>query len=87
MSRLEFLSRPLVAFDPAKKEHRRFYYEFIERKGWGWCPVRFICPDDTGMNLVTMIQRALIEYYIDKEFRGQKVSQKTTKLVDKKAKR
>ena len=76
-----------MAFDPQKKEHRRFYYEFIERRSWGWCPVRFICPDDTGMNLVTMIQRSLIEYYIDKEFRGQMVSQKTKKLVDKKAKR
>jgi hypothetical protein len=87
VSRLEFFSRPLVAFDPAKKEHRRYYHQFIEHRSWGWCPVRFICPDDTGMNLVTMIQRSLIEYYIQKEFAGQKEVQKRPKLVDNKTKR
>jgi len=30
MSKLEFLARPLVAFDPYNKDHRRYYAEFLE---------------------------------------------------------
>jgi hypothetical protein len=68
MSRLEFMSRPLVAFDPSNKEHRRHYYRFLETSSWGGCPVRFIVPDDFGFDLITMIQRSLLQYYINKEF-------------------
>lgn len=69
MSRLEFYSRPLVAFDPENKEHRRYYAEFLEYGGWGKCPVRFICPDDVGMDLPSMIKNRLVEYYVGKEFK------------------
>ena len=72
MSRLEYYSRPLVAFDPANKEHRRFYYQFLEHRTWGRCPVRFICPDETGGDLVKMIQTQMVEYYIQQEFRSEK---------------
>ena len=34
---------------------------------WGHCPYRFIVPDDQG-DVVTMIQRKLIAYYVSKEF-------------------
>jgi hypothetical protein len=68
MSRLEFWARPLVAFDPALKEHRQVYYQFVVDRSWGHSPYRFICPDAHGADLVTMIQRALIEYYVHKEF-------------------
>lgn len=68
MSKLEFYSRPLVAFDAHNKEHRRFYYEFIETMSWGHCPVRFIVPDGTGMDLVKMIQSELLKYYVGLEF-------------------
>ena len=74
MSRLEFLSRPLVAFDPYNKDHRRYYAEFLEIGGWGKCPVRFICPEDHGDNLPTMIKNSLINFYIDREFGGSKLS-------------
>ena len=74
MSRLEYLIRPLVAFDPYNKDHRRYYAEFLERGGWGRCPVRFICPEDSGSDLPTMIQRSLISYYIDREFGGGKLA-------------
>ena len=67
MSRLELFARPFVAFDPANKEHRRHYHNFIVKRSWGSCPVRFLCPEDHG-DLVTMIQRALIQYYTQKEF-------------------
>ena len=75
MSRLEFLSRPLVAFDPYNKVHRRYWAEFLEYGGWGRCPVRFICPDDTGMDLPTMIKNRLVEYYLEREFGGNKLSE------------
>lgn len=88
MSKLEFYARPLVAFDPKNKDHRRWYHEFVEYKGWGRCPVRFICPNDIGYDLTIMIRNELIDYYVQKEFVPQKtVAQKKPKTVDKKAKR
>lgn len=75
MSRLEFLSRPLVAFDPHNKDHRRYYAEFVEYGGWGKCPVRFIVPEDVGLDLPTMIRNSLIQYYIEREFGGSKLAE------------
>jgi hypothetical protein len=68
MSRLEYYCRPLVAFDPSKKEHRNFYAEFLKKGGWGQCPVRFIVPEDCGGDLISMIKNSLIQYYIEREF-------------------
>ncbi len=70
MSKLEYLMRPLVAFDPNNKDHRRYYAEFLEYGGWGRCPVRFVCPEDIGHDLPTMIKNSLIEYYVGREFGG-----------------
>jgi hypothetical protein len=67
MSLLEYKNRPFVAFDAANKDHRRWYHDFVKHGTWGRCPCRFIVPDDQG-NLVTLIQRRLIEYYVGKEF-------------------
>jgi len=87
MSRLEFYNRPLVAFDPANKEHRRWYHEFMQYGGWGTCPVRFICPDDIGGDLTVMIRNELIDYYVKKEFKTvKKVDQKLKKMVDNRKK-
>ena len=80
MSRLEFLSRPLVAFDAGNKQHRRYYAEYLEYGGWGLCPVRFICPEDTGMDLPTMIKNRLVTYYMDREF-GGKISEDRAKSM------
>jgi hypothetical protein len=78
-----------VAFDPANKEHRRHYHNFAVNGTWGRCPVRFIVPDDQG-NLVTLIQRKLVEYYVNREFVAEKqrfsVAQKRPKKVDKRSK-
>ena len=68
MSKLEYYARPLVAFDPENKDHRRYYFEFIKYRGWGKCPVRFICPEDSGSDLTLMIKNQLSEYYVNKEF-------------------
>lgn len=88
MSKLEFYCRPLVAFDAANKEHRRWYHEFTVQNGWGHCPVRFICPDDIGGDLTIMIRNELIDYYVKKEFKTEKkVDQKLKKMVDSRKKR
>ena len=73
MSKLEYYARPLVAFDPGNKEHRRFYHEFIKTNTWGRCPVRFICPNESGMDLVRMMQKQLVEWYVSQEFKGRKI--------------
>ena len=67
MSRLDYSGRPWVSFDPSNKEHRKYFAQFQFFGTWGHSPVRFIVADDHG-DLVTMIQRKLIEYYVDKEF-------------------
>ena len=88
MSKLEFYARPLVAFDPSKKEHRRWFHEFMSYGGWGSCPVRFICPEESGSDLVKMITHQLVDYYIEKEFEnGKKLAQKSKKMVDTNPKR
>jgi len=72
MSRLELFGRPYVVFDPDNKDHRRYYYRFVQTASWGDCPVRFVVPEDHG-DLVTMIQRSLISYYVIKEFKAKPI--------------
>ena len=69
MSKLEYYARPLVAFDAHNKEHRTHYAEFLKTKGWGHCPVRFIVPEETGQDLVRLIQASLLRYYVEREFK------------------
>ncbi len=71
MSRLALFGRPWVVFDAENKEHRRWFAEFNRSLTWSNCPVRFVVDDDHG-DLVTMIQRNLIQYYVDKEFGTEK---------------
>ena len=74
-----------MAFDPNNKDHRRYYAEFQEQSSWGSCPVRFICPDDNGGDLISMIKNNLIQYYIDREFGGSKLSIERSKSLDEQA--
>ena len=67
MSRLQLLHRPWVVFDPHNAAHRSYYAEFVQYRTWGRCPVRFFVDDDSG-DLITMMQRKLVEYYVSKEF-------------------
>jgi hypothetical protein len=59
--------RPWVVFDAKNKEHRKWFADFNRTNSWGRCPVRFVVNEDHG-DLITMIQRELIAYYVDKEF-------------------
>jgi hypothetical protein len=67
MSLLQLHNRPFTVFDPANKQHRSWYSHFVNHGTWGRCPVRFMCPDDSG-DIITMIQRSLIRYYVQREF-------------------
>ena len=67
MSKLGYYGRPWVVFDANDAEHRQWFSEFQRFRTWGRCPVRFILNDNSG-NLVTQIQRELVDYYVRKEF-------------------
>lgn len=67
MSKLQLLHRPWVVFDAHNDNHRRYYADFCKYATWGRCPVRFIMDDDSN-DLITMIQRKLVEYYVLQEF-------------------
>ena len=67
MSRLALYGRPWVVFDAKNREHRTWFAEFNKSGAWGKCPVRFVVNDDHG-DLITQIQRELIQFYVDKEF-------------------
>lgn len=76
MSRLEYYSRPWVAFDVQNKEHRRYYAEYLKFSTWGRCPVRFIVTDEHGMDLPTMIRNKLCEFYVQQEFKGENLEKR-----------
>jgi hypothetical protein len=54
-------------FDASNRDHRKWFAQFQAEGTWANCPVRFVVSDDHG-DLVTMIQRRLIDYYTTKEF-------------------
>jgi hypothetical protein len=67
MSRLQLHGRPWVVFNAKDKDHRRWFADFNQTGAWGRCPVRFVVNEDHG-DLITMIQRELIRFYVDREF-------------------
>lgn len=67
MSKLSYMGRPWAVFDASNRDHRRWFANFQHSGTWGTCPVRFVIADDHG-DLVTMIQRRLIDFYVTKEF-------------------
>jgi hypothetical protein len=67
MSRLDYVGRPWIAFEARNRQHRQWFAEFQRAGTWGRCPVRFIVSDEHG-DLVTLIQRKLIQHYVNKEF-------------------
>lgn len=72
MNQLKVMNRPIVKFDAANRDHRRYYYDSLKRQGWGDCPVRFAL-DHEYSDMTTMVQRRLLQYYVEREF-GKKTS-------------
>ena len=72
MSRLQLHGRPWIVFDAANKDHRKWFAEFNKTRSWGTCPVRFVINEDHG-DIITMIQRSLILYYVNREFKNATV--------------
>ena len=56
-----------VIFDPKDKEHRKWAASFFKHNSWSGCPVRFVA-SDSGL-VLNVIQRQLVEYYTDTEFK------------------
>jgi hypothetical protein len=67
MRSLATMIRPQVIFDPSNKDHRKWVADFINIRSWRNCPVRFIV-DDNSLELVNVIQRQLVQYYVNQEF-------------------
>ena len=70
-------------FDASNKDHRKWFADFNKNLTWSHCPVRFVIDDDAG-DLITMIQRKLIQHYVDKEFKSRPVAKKPQKRARKK---
>ena len=68
MSIIDLKARPIVEFDATKVEHRKYYADFVKRKSWGHIPVRFAVRG-SRTDLVTQIERDLVDYYTYKEFK------------------
>lgn len=80
MSILQLKMRPWCEFDPANREHRKYYAEFLQFGNWVNCPVRFVDPTDCG-NLAMAIQASIARYYTKKEFGKIKPCVKVVKSV------
>jgi hypothetical protein len=65
--KLNLYARPWALFDPALKEHRKLYANFMNTGNWSSCPVRFVEETDGG-NLAGALQRKLTAYYMEQEF-------------------
>jgi len=70
---LDLNMRPMVSFNCADRNHRRWFNEFQKNRTWAKCPVRFAVPNDShGADLVATIQKTLLAYYVSKEFFASK---------------
>lgn len=61
--------RPLVVFDETNKEHRELLMKFMETNSWAHCPYRFELPDEDGQNLAYSMQKRVLIYFLNKEFK------------------
>ena len=90
-TKLDLFRKPVVAFNPENKLHRKYWAMFLRDQNWANIPVRFVLSDN-AQDLVSMINKQLSDYYISKEFKTvvnppqetvvkkpQKLSKKATK--------
>ena len=67
MSALNRMARPEVVFDAYNDLHRQYYYTMKKTNTWGTCPVVFMLTPEY-LDVISMIEKLLVEYYINKEF-------------------
>jgi len=67
MSKVNLQNRPIVAFDPSIKEHRKIFFDAMKYRTWGRSPIRFWLEED-NYNLIDQIQKKLARYYMAREF-------------------
>ena len=67
MSKVNLQNRPIVAFDPSVKEHRKIFFDAMKYRTWGRSPIRFWLEED-NYNLIDQIQKKLARYYMAREF-------------------
>ena len=67
MSKVNLQNRPIVAFDPNKKEHRKIFFDAMKYRTWGRSPIRFWLEED-NYNLIDQIQKKLARFYMAREF-------------------
>jgi len=60
--------RNVVEFDPANRDHRLLFADFIKSNTWGHMPYRFTVSDTIHIDLASAIQEKLLKYYLSKEF-------------------
>ena len=65
-----YTKRPEVVFDVNNRQHRSYVSDFLTKHTWGECPVRFRVLGYASANTVGVIQRQLLEYYSNQEFKG-----------------
>ena len=79
MSLLQLKMRPWTEFNPANKQHRQWYAEYLQNGNWVSCPVRFVDPTDCG-NLAMSIQASLVKHYAAQEFKKLPKKPKVTQI-------
>jgi hypothetical protein len=60
---LALIRRPTIEFNPARAEHRYWYYQFRTTGSWGKCPYSWYCPADFS-SVPGYIEYALSEWYM-----------------------
>lgn len=68
-SKLDLFRKPVVAFNPEDKTHRKYWAIFLRDQSWNNIPVRFAFTENVH-DIAFMINRQLTEYYITKEFKS-----------------
>ena len=61
------LQKPETVFDPASKEHRLAYFNFLKFKSWKNSKFKFILEDDHS-DVPSSINTKLLDYYVNREF-------------------
>ena len=64
-------NKPHTIFDPANKDHREAYYDFLKLNSWRNCRWQFVI-EEPYSDLPSNITFKLIQYYTQQEFWGQK---------------